>query len=189
MRTSTEYKEDLAVMLGGFSAEKIIFGDLTTGASNDMQQATKLARNMVMQWGMSSELGPRTYGEREDMIFLGREIHENRNYSESKAEKIDKEIDVLISEALKTAMSIIEENRDAMDRIAEHLIENEILERENFSKIAGMPPLNPKSVYKPYDDEKKGEEKVDKSDKPGEEESKKETPEPGKKEEDGKKEA
>ncbi len=172
MRTSTEYKEDLAVMLGGFSAEKIIFGDLTTGASNDMQQATKLAKNMVTQWGMSDALGPRTYGEHEDMIFLGRDIHENRNYSESRAEMIDKEIDQLISDALKTAMDVISQNKDAMDRIANHLLKEEIIERAEFSKIVGAPPKNPKSVYKPdieepLKEEKKAEEEAP-QEKPGE---------------------
>jgi cell division protease FtsH len=160
MRSSTEYKEDLAVMLGGFSAERIIFGDLTTGASNDMQQATKLAQNMVTQWGMSDVLGPRTYGEHEDMIFLGREIHENRNYSESKAEIIDKEIDALIDEALKTAMRLIEENKDAIKRIADYLTEHETIEREEFAKAAGMPPKNPKSAYKPEEDKKEDAEKT-----------------------------
>lgn len=148
MRTRTDYIEDLAVMLGGYAAEKVFFGDLTTGASNDMQQATKLARNMVTQWGMSESLGPRTYGHREDMIFLGREIHEERDYSESKAEIIDKEIDVLISEAFATAMQLVEKNREAMDRVANHLVKNETIEREQFETIVGFPPANPKSAYK-----------------------------------------
>ncbi|MBU1034759.1 ATP-dependent zinc metalloprotease FtsH, partial [Patescibacteria group bacterium] len=76
MRSREEYLEDIAMALGGYAAEKTFFGDITTGASNDMQNATRLARNMVTQWGMSDKLGPRIYGEREDMIFLGREIHE-----------------------------------------------------------------------------------------------------------------
>jgi len=159
MRTSTEYKEDLAVMLGGFSAEKIIFGDLTTGASNDMQQATKLAKNMVTQWGMSDALGPRTYGEHEDMVFLGRDFHENKNYSESRAELIDKEIDQLMSDALKRAMELISENKPAMDRIAEHLLKEEIIERAEFSEIVGVPPTNPKSVYKPEPEDAPKQEK------------------------------
>lgn len=148
MRTRTEYLEDLAMMLGGYSAEKIFFGDLTTGASNDMQQATQLARNMVTQWGMSDVLGPRAYGKREDMIFLGREIHEERDYSEAKAELIDKEIDALIRQALETATRLIEKNREAMDKVAKHLTEHETIEREEFEKVVGMPPANPKSKLK-----------------------------------------
>ena len=146
MRTRTEYVEDLAVLLGGFAAEQAFFGDLTTGASSDMKNATHLARSMVTQWGMSSALGPRTYGEREDMIFLGRAITENRDYSESRAELIDKEIDRLIHDALTTATGIIQAHRDAMDRIAAHLIKEETIERDLFTEVVGLPPANPKSV-------------------------------------------
>ncbi len=145
MRTREEYKEDIAVALGGYAAELAFFGDITTGASNDMQNATKLARNMVTQWGMSDALGPRTYGERQDMIFLGREIQETRDYSEDKAILIDKEIDRLIGDGLATAKRIVAEQKDAMDRICAHLIEKEIIERDDFEQIVGLPPANPKS--------------------------------------------
>jgi cell division protease FtsH len=149
MRTRTEYVEDLAVMLGGYAAEKTFFGDLTTGASSDMQQVTKLARNMVTQWGMSDELGPRVYGEREDLIFLGRDIHEQRDYSESRAEMIDKAIDLLIKEALATAMKVVSEQREAMDRVAKHLIEKETIERDEFPKVVGFEAKNEKHGKKP----------------------------------------
>ncbi len=148
MKTRQEYVEDIAMTMGGYAAEKVIFGDITTGASNDMQQATKLARNMVTQWGMSDALGPRTYGQREDMIFLGREIHEERDYSEAKAELIDKEIDTLIKDGLATATNLISKYRDAMDRIAEYLIAHETIEREQFAEIVGLPPANPKNMIK-----------------------------------------
>ena len=147
-RTRTEYTEDLAVMLGGYAAEGIFFGDITTGASNDMQQATKLARNMVTQWGMSDLLGPRTYGDRQEMLFLGRDIQETRDYSEDKAILIDKEIDRLIHEALETAQRLINSKKDAMDRICAHLIEKEIIERDEFEQVVGVPPANPKSSIK-----------------------------------------
>ncbi len=147
-RTRTEYIEDLAVMLGGYAAEGIFFGDITTGASNDMQQATKLARNMVTQWGMSDALGPRTYGDRQEMMFLGRDIQETRDYSEDKAILIDKEIDRLIREALETAQRLINSKKDAMDRICAHLIEKEIIERDEFEQVVGVPPANPKSSIK-----------------------------------------
>ncbi|MCE9585773.1 ATP-dependent zinc metalloprotease FtsH [Candidatus Uhrbacteria bacterium] len=148
MRRRQEYVEDIAMTLGGFAAEKVIFGDLTTGASNDMQQATKLARNMVTQWGMSDVLGPRSYGHREEMIFLGREIQETRDYSEDKAVLIDKEIDALIKQGLDTAIKIVTDNRAAMDRIADHLVKNEIIERDEFEKVVGFPPANPKAKLK-----------------------------------------
>jgi cell division protease FtsH len=148
MKKREEYVEEIAMAMGGYAAEKIIFGDITTGASNDMQQATGLARNMVTQWGMSELLGPRSYGRREDMIFLGREIHEERDYSESKAEIIDKEIDILIKNGLATAQDIITKHRDAMDRIANYLTTHETIEREQFAEIAGMPPANAKNVIK-----------------------------------------
>jgi cell division protease FtsH len=148
MRRRQEYIEDIAMTLGGYAAEKIIFGDLTTGASNDMQNATALARNMVTQWGMSDVLGPRTYGKREDMIFLGREIHEERDYSEEKAVLIDKEIDVLIKQGLETATKLITDNRKAMDRIAEHLVKHETIERDEFEGVVGIPAVNPKAKLK-----------------------------------------
>lgn len=143
MRKREEYTEDMAAMLGGYAAEQIIFGDITTGASSDMQNATSLAKNMVTQWGMSAALGPRVYGEREDMIFLGRNIHENRDYSEKVAEKIDIEVDKLISEALERARSIINENRVAMDRVAEKLLEKETMERDAFLEAVQLPSANP----------------------------------------------
>ncbi len=148
MRRREEYVEDIAMTLGGYAAEKIIFGDLTTGASSDMQNATATARSMVTQWGMSDVLGPRTYGKREDMIFLGREIQETRDYSEDKAVIIDKEIDALINQGLETAMRIIKEQRPAMDRIADHLVKHETIERDEFEKVVGFPPANPKAKLK-----------------------------------------
>lgn len=138
MRRREEYAEDLAVMLGGYASEQTIFGDITTGSSNDMKQATRLARSMVTQWGMSDKLGPRTYGEQEDLIFLGREIHENRDYAEEKAVLIDAEIDRLIHEGLETATRIIREHRDAMDRIGQKLLSEETLEREAFLETVGI---------------------------------------------------
>ncbi|MDP3794148.1 MAG: AAA family ATPase, partial [Candidatus Uhrbacteria bacterium] len=146
MRNRTEYAEDLAVMLGGYAAEKIFFGDITTGASSDMQQATKLVQNMVTQWGMSEKLGPRVYGERQDMIFLGREITESRDYSESKAEIIDQEVDALITQALATATRIIADHKPAMDAMADYLIKNETIERDEFAQVVGLPPANIKNV-------------------------------------------
>jgi cell division protease FtsH len=139
MHSSQEYAENIAVALGGYAAEKLYCGDVTTGASSDMKQATQIARSMVTQWGMSEELGPRTYGEQEDMIFLGREIHENRDYSEKIAEKIDHEIDKIISTALKTATELIKHHKEPLNRIVAKLLEQETLERDQFAEAIGMP--------------------------------------------------
>ncbi len=146
MRSREEYVEDLAVMLGGYAAEQIIFGDVTTGASSDMKNSTQLARNMVTQWGMSSALGPRVYGDQTDMIFLGRDIHENRDYSEKIAEKIDQEIDKLITEALERASKTISEQREAMDRVASKLLEKETMEREAFMDAIELKSANPDNL-------------------------------------------
>ncbi len=143
-RSSEEYKEDIAVAMGGYAAEKFFFGDITTGATMDMKNATKIARNMVTQWGMSEKLGPRTYGVQEDMIFLGREIHENRDYSDDKAVTIDQEIDRLIHEGLKTAERLINENKDAMERVGDKLLAQETLERDEFRETVGLPAANEK---------------------------------------------
>jgi len=146
MRRREEYLEDLAVSLGGYAAEQIIFGDITTGASSDMKNVTQTARSMVTQWGMSETLGPRVYGEQEDMIFLGRDIHENRDYSETVAVKIDVEIDKLIAGALERARSLINENREAMDKVAIKLLEKETMERDAFLEAIGIPSANPANV-------------------------------------------
>ena len=111
-----------------------------------MQQATSTAKNMVTRWGMSEKLGPRSYGEQQDMICLGRDIHENRDYSEQKATIIDEEIDHLISAGLATAMKIISENRVAMDKIATELLAKETIERATFLEVVGIPPANIKNA-------------------------------------------
>lgn len=143
MKSRKEYLEDVATMLGGYAAEHLYYGETTTGPSSDMKEVTKLARKMVTQWGMSDLLGPRVYGEQEDMIFLGREIHENRNYSEKIAETIDKEVDRIIDEGLKTATQILKDHRTDIDRVTDILLEKETLEREEFYEAISLPPANP----------------------------------------------
>ena len=148
MRRSAEYKEDLAMMLGGYVAEGMVFGDITTGATNDMQQATHLARSMVTQWGMSEKLGPRVYGEQQEMIFLGRDYGEKKDYSEARTELIDAEIDRLLDEALSTAKHLLAEERTTLDRLASYLITHEIVERDDVERIIGFPPANSKNAIK-----------------------------------------
>ncbi len=142
MRTKAEFLDELAVYVGGRVAEDIYFGseEITTGASNDLKQATNLARRMVMDYGMSEKLVPRTFGEREEMIFLGREIHEQRNYSEHVAEKIDEEINHFLSEAIITARNIITKHKDTMEKLVGALLEKETLEQEEFEKLCGERP-------------------------------------------------
>ncbi|MBU0531341.1 ATP-dependent zinc metalloprotease FtsH [Patescibacteria group bacterium] len=137
LHSRSEFIDELAVMLGGHVAEKEAFNDVTTGACNDLQKATRLARDLVTQYGMSEKLGPRTYGEREEMVFLGREITEQRNYSDATAELIDKEISSLIDDAMKTALKVIREHKTELDKIVKMLLEKETIERDEFEALLG----------------------------------------------------
>ncbi len=137
MRTKSEFLDELGVFLAGYAAEKIVFGELTTGATNDLVKATELARNLVMQYGMSDKLGPVAYGKKDELVFLGRELAEGRHYSERIAAEIDKEISIFIENAFETAKKIINKRRDKLDRIAEELIEKETIEKDEFEKLMG----------------------------------------------------
>ncbi|MEK7606589.1 MAG: ATP-dependent zinc metalloprotease FtsH [Patescibacteria group bacterium] len=139
LQTRAHFIDELAVMLGGQVAEKTIFGDITTGASNDIKMATSLARKLVTEYGMSEKLGPRTFGNHDEMVFLGRDIAEQRNYSEKLAEAIDGEIDRLISDAKETAARVIREKRSSLDVIAETLMEKETIEQEDFEALFSPP--------------------------------------------------
>jgi len=141
-RTLAQFKDDLAMMLGGYVVEKLIFGDnmITTGPSSDLRNATKTAKDMVTRYGMSEKLGPRTFGEREEMIFLGREIHEQQDYSDKTAEEIDKEIHSLVEEANKRAHHIVVTNREKMDLLVAELMEKETVEQEDIERILGPRP-------------------------------------------------
>ncbi len=129
-----EFIDDLAVMLAGNVAEREVFGDVTTGAQNDFRQATRLARKMVTEYGMS-ELGMRTYGQKEELIFLGREISEQRDYSEKVAEGIDAAVDKFLKQAAETAKKTIHKMRPALDAIVVALLEKETLEQEEFATL------------------------------------------------------
>ncbi len=129
-----EFIDDLAVMLAGNVAEREVFGDVTTGAQNDFRQATRLARQMVTEYGMS-ELGMRTYGQKEELIFLGREISEQRDYSEKVAEGIDAAVDKFLKQAAETAKKTIHKMRPALDAIVNALLEKETLEQDEFAAL------------------------------------------------------
>jgi len=121
--------------LGGRVAEELVFHDVTTGAANDLERATKLARAMVTQYGMSEKLGPMTFGQKEELIFLGREISEQRDYSEKVAQEIDAEVRRFIDEAHNQAKEILTTHRDTLKAIAERLIEVETVSSEEFEAI------------------------------------------------------
>jgi len=134
LRTRSEFIDELAVLLGGYCAEKLVFNELTTGASNDLLQASELARKLVTQYGMSG-LGPVTFGEKEELIFLGKQISEQKNYSEKVAAQIDKEVEKLIRNAQKTTEKILRQKRKKLNRIAKQLIKKEVIERKEFEKL------------------------------------------------------
>jgi cell division protease FtsH len=139
--------DDMAYALGGRASEELVFDDITSGASNDLEQVTRMARNMVTRLGMSTELGPMVYGQKEELIFLGREISEQRDYSEAVAEQIDKEVRRLVSESHEKAKQIILTYRDRLDAVAAKLLETETLSRDEFEAI--FPPPVPKKSGTP----------------------------------------
>lgn len=136
----SKFEDELAGLLGGRVAEELIFNDVTTGAANDLERATKLARKMVTEYGMSERLGPLTFGRKEELVFLGREIGEQRNYSEEVARAIDEEIRRLISEAHEKAKSILTQHKDTLSRLAKKLIEVETLEGEELQAVLSAVP-------------------------------------------------
>ncbi len=137
--SKTEFLDDLTIMLGGYAAEQVVFNELTTGASNDLQKASELARRLVREYGMSEKLGPVTYIDREELIFLGRELGEQRHYSEEIAAKIDKEVSRFIVNSYAKAKSIIGKQRKKLDIVAKRLMEKETIDREEFEQLMKMP--------------------------------------------------
>lgn len=137
LHKKSEFIADLAVLLAGHTTEKEIFGEVTTGASNDLEKATNTARKLITRYGMSDKLVPRIYGEKEELVFLGKDIREQRNYSENVAEIIDHEIDSLISAAVDTARKIITDNKGLLEEIVKTLLEKETIEKAAFEAIVG----------------------------------------------------
>jgi cell division protease FtsH len=133
--TRSEFVDELAMLMGGYAAEKVVFNDLTTGASNDLKRASDLARKLVMKFGMSEKMGPVVFGEESETVFLGKEIHEQRNYSEKIAAEIDTEIENFIAQAYERATAIIKENLDKLERVTKRLMEIEVIEKEEFEAL------------------------------------------------------
>jgi cell division protease FtsH len=139
--------QNIAVLFGGRIAEEIFMNQMTTGASNDFERATELARRMVTQWGMSDTLGPMIYGENEGEVFLGRSITTHKNVSETTMQKVDAEIRRIVDEQYKLARRLIEENRDKVEAMAKALLEWETIDSDQISDIMeGRPPRPPKPV-------------------------------------------
>ncbi len=137
--TRSQFQDALATILGGMVAEELVFGEMSTGPQDDLERVTKIARQMVTQWGMSERLGPRTFGKREEMVFLGREISEQRNYSEKVAEEIDEEVRRIVDEAYQSASKVLVERRAKLDQIAKHLVEVETIEGEALATLFAAP--------------------------------------------------
>ncbi len=135
MKSYPEFIDEMAVLLGGRMAEKTFFDSVTTGASNDLEKVTKLARALVTQFGMNDKLGYRTFGQKDEMVFLGREIHERRDYSEKTAEDIDAEITKYVQTAADTAEKLIKDNKEKMEKIVAVLLEKETIEKEEFAAL------------------------------------------------------
>ncbi len=135
LKHRAKFKDELAGLLGGRAAEELVFKDVTTGAANDLEQATKLARKMVCEYGMSEKLGPMTFGWKEELVFLGKEIGEQRDYSEAVAHEIDMEVRRLIEEAYSRAKEILISHRDKLEAIAQRLIEEETLEGDELKAL------------------------------------------------------
>ena len=151
--TKNQFTDQMAMAMGGRVAEENQFGEVTTGASNDLEQATGIARTMVTRYGMSEKLGPRTFGKREELVFLGREISEQRDYSDHIAEVIDNEVQRLIEQAQESAMRVINERTDMLVRLAEYLRVNETAEGEVLDHLLDPdstgPPVVPEATAQP----------------------------------------
>ena len=133
--TRSQFHDRLAVSLGGRVAEEIAFGEVTTGAQNDLEEATKLARKMVTEFGMSEKLGPRTFGQRQELVFLGREISEQRDYSDKVAQEIDEEVHSIIQRAYDTARRVLTANKERLEKLAQELKAHETLDEPDLAKI------------------------------------------------------
>jgi cell division protease FtsH len=156
--------DDLCMMLGGRIAEELVFGELSSGASNDIERVTKYARAMVMRWGMSEKLGPLSFGEREGEVFLGRDFASRPDYSEETARQIDTEVRGIVMGAYERAKKLLSENMDALKRIADALVEYETIDAADLDMLISGTPLSrekpPPRVQAPPKDEKKKDKRI-----------------------------
>lgn len=154
LKSREEFEDEIVAIMGGRAAEEVVFDRFTTGASNDLQQATSRARAMVTQFGMSDKLGPRSYGGGgNNQVFLGRSFGEQRDYSDHYAQEIDNEVNSILETAYNRAMSLLTSNRDKLDKLADILIERETLDRDAFEEVmeAGLTDLPAPAMFDEYD--------------------------------------
>ncbi len=149
LQSRAKFLDDMAALLGGRASEQIAFGEITTGASNDLERVTDMARAMVTRYGMSDKLGPRTFGNREELVFLGREISEQRNYSEEVAQDIDAEVRRLVTEAYSRANDILVKYHDKLDELADRLIKTETVDAVEFEAMFSETPQHERPRYIP----------------------------------------
>ena len=133
--SKTEMEENIVSLLGGRVAEQLVLGDISTGASNDIERASKIARDMVTRYGMSSKIGTITFGTGQEEVFLGRDFGHTKNYSEATSAEIDVEVKSIIDKAYRTAEQILNMNMDKLTRVANILMEKEKLEGDEFNEI------------------------------------------------------
>jgi cell division protease FtsH len=144
---SREYLIDsMTAMMGGRAAEEIVFNRITTGAAHDIQNATALTRKMVCEWGMSENLGPIQFGKKEELIFLGREISQQKDYSEKTAEAIDAEVHSMVSQAYRRATELIKTHENELHRLAAALLEREVLDAEEIALVVAGKELKIQTV-------------------------------------------
>ncbi|MBW2630986.1 MAG: ATP-dependent zinc metalloprotease FtsH [Deltaproteobacteria bacterium] len=141
--------DNITILLGGRAAEELILKDFTTGAGNDIERATEIARKMVCNWGMSGEMGPLTFGKTEEQIFLGREIATHKNYSEDTAEKIDREMSRIVVENYERAKRLLSDNIDTLHKLSKELLEKEVLNAEELDEIVGGKEKKKSKAEKP----------------------------------------
>jgi cell division protease FtsH len=148
---SRDYLNDrIAILLGGRIAEEIMLGQITTGAGNDLERATEMARSMVCEWGMSDAMGPLTFGKKEEQIFLGREIAQRSDYSEDTALRIDQEVKRIVMDNYDRALQILQDSRNGLQGLADALLAREVLDGEQVKRIvAGLPFDDPPSTPQP----------------------------------------
>jgi cell division protease FtsH len=148
-KTKAQFEDELAVYMAGHVAEDMVFEEQSTGAANDIERATGMARRMVTEFGMSRTLGPRAFGKKDELIFLGREINEQRNYSDEIAFQIDQEIQELIDAAHERARAIVEGHPDKLTAIAELLLAKETIEGEELEALFESPRPRPDLIGPP----------------------------------------
>ncbi|MDD5101182.1 MAG: cell division protein FtsH, partial [Syntrophales bacterium] len=140
---------NIVILLGGRAAEELILKDFTTGAGNDIERATALARKMVCEWGMSEEMGPLSYGKKEEQIFLGREFATHKDYSEETAKKIDAEVSRIVMSGYESAKKILSDHMDLLNRIALELLEKEVLNGAELDEMIGIAPSKEVAIPQP----------------------------------------